>query len=121
MGAGAKTRLESRIKKFTPHFVCRYSVTLVNARLDDESPPVSTDTLCHSGMAIVRYNDKQLLARHNYYDALETARLEYVAAFVLDDASLDVEHIMNSSPTLLDVTPVIDISRHRASTIELIN
>ena len=24
MGAGAKTRLESRIKKFTPHCVCRY-------------------------------------------------------------------------------------------------
>ena len=28
LGAGAKTRLESRIKTFTPHCVCRYADTL---------------------------------------------------------------------------------------------
>ena len=33
LGAGAKTRLESRIKKFTPHCVCRWAK---HAPMDDE-------------------------------------------------------------------------------------
>ena len=32
LGAGAKTRLESRIKKFTPHCVCRYALVLILIR-----------------------------------------------------------------------------------------
>ena len=30
LGAGAKTRLESRIKKFTPHCICRYGDFTLN-------------------------------------------------------------------------------------------
>ena len=33
MGAGAKTRLESRIKKFTPHCVCRYAAVSTTVTL----------------------------------------------------------------------------------------
>jgi len=104
----------------------RFSVSMVNENIASMSDwfAVSTDVLCDSGMAIVRYNDKLLVARHNYYTALETARKEYV---------VDIEHpdddaVFGSNPDVSRsasiatglTTPVIDISReHRTSTVEL--
>ena len=41
MGAGAKTRLESRIKKFTPHCVCRYRGT--HTEKQETSPEASSE------------------------------------------------------------------------------
>ena len=44
LGAGAKTRLESRIKEFTPHCVCR-PITLDNPLINPNPKKIENDEL----------------------------------------------------------------------------
>ena len=65
LGAGAKTRLESRIKKFTPHCVCRPWGSLVFTRAD--SKPITWTLRC---TAVVSFNEVLLACACRHADAL---------------------------------------------------